>query len=116
MKKFLLVAMLLVAGCAGTKAAYKEADSVYETAYVVTEHYSYVLEQANALQTQLSDEQRAKLREVRDRVNPLVLRLPDLAAAWQAARTAENQEALEAALAQATVALAEFSRTLKEVR
>lgn len=116
MKKFLVLAILLVVGCAGTREAYKEADSAYETAYVVTEHYSYVLEQAAALQATLTDEQRNKLREVRDRVNPVVLRLPEAAAAWQAVKTAETQEALEAALEAAAVAVAEFTRAVKEAR
>ncbi len=113
MRKFLVLAVLLLAGCAGTTAAYREADSLYETAYVLVEHYSIVVERANRVQMRLPKEQQDALREVRDKANAVVLQIPNLAAKYQEARTAENQAALEAAVAEASVALAELTRTLR---
>lgn len=116
MRKFLFLALLMLGACAGTKAAYREATGLYEQAYVVTEHYSVLLEQANTLAPALTEEERTKLRGVRDRVNPIVLQLQPLATAWQTTRSATDQASLEAALAQASVAVADFVAAVKEAR
>ena len=114
MKKLLLLYLMFVlVGCVGTRAAYKEAEGLYETAYVITEHYSVVLEQAAQLAPSLSEARRTQLREVRDRATPIVLRLQPLAESWQTARSAENAAALEAAITDAAAQVAALAKAVK---
>ena len=57
-----------------------------------------------------------QLRAMDGRVTPAVLELAPLAQAVRAARTAANEAALQQALADASVAIAEFINAVKEAR
>jgi Xaa-Pro aminopeptidase len=111
---FLLLCALALGACAGVKTAYRTAamdeNALYATAYVLTEHYSIVLEQAAIYidRNTLQEAQIAKLREVRDRVTPIVLAMHPLAEAYKKVKTPESTAALEEAIAAASVAIAEF--------
>ncbi len=106
---------LALGACTSTKAAYKEAQSPDEYAYVVAEHYSVLVNEAAdfaALAT-TPESVKAALKAADARAKPLVLKLRGLAATYVAAKTADNQEALQTALNAAVLAVADFIRTLR---
>jgi hypothetical protein len=110
-----VLAALMLGGCASTRGAYKEAQSPNEYAYVVAEHYSVLVNEAAdfaALAT-TPESVKAALKAADARAKPLVLKLRGLAATYVAAKTADNQEALQTALNAAVLAVADFIRTLR---
>lgn len=103
------------AGCAGTKAAYSAAETLQERAFVVSEHYSALVKQAADLKDQgiLKGAALAQAREIESVAQPVVLSLSDLVAKYNAAKTAENEVALQAALNDAVLAVANLIRIVK---
>lgn len=123
-----LVAALAVAttsGCAGTRNAYKAADSIDEYAYVLTEHYASLVNQAANLAAMPTTTQAVKdalkradsaahLVVVGDaRAVPRVAGLAELAANYKQIRTADNQLALQKAVDSAVIKVADLVRALK---
>lgn len=97
-----------IAACAGTKAAYKEADGLFETAFVVGEHYYALIREVNDLddQGQLSSRDLRTLQEIALQTRPSVLALLDAAEAYQSFESAETEDDLTLALADAAEAIA----------
>ena len=113
MKLFIIMATALLAlGCTSTKAAYKAAESPEEYAYVVSEHYNILVNEAADLAEQpgTPDSVRNALKEADAKAKPLVLALRGLVVNYRDVKSAENQAALQAALNKAVVAVASFSR------
>jgi hypothetical protein len=108
----------LVVGCAGTKAAYKAADSLPDQAFVVAEHYSALVKEAADLAQNAAtpDQVKSTLKAADNVARPLVLGLKPLADAYQATRTAQTEAELQAALNNAVVAVAGFIRAVKAAR
>lgn len=112
-----------MSSCAGTKAAYKEAEGLEEQAFVVTEHYAAVVNQAADLAENPSTQPEVRSAlQAADRVaRPFIIGdratgqpgLRELADAYAAAKNAETQADLQAALLGATRALAGFVRAVK---
>lgn len=111
----LAVGIFGATGCAGTKAAYNAASTLEDRAYVVTEHYSAVIKQAADLKELgvLKGNELAQVRELETVARPVVLSLGDLVANYKAARTAETEVALQKALDDAVVALAQLVALVK---
>jgi hypothetical protein len=111
------IAIALV-GCAGTRQAYDAADSIDEQAFVTAELYAAWRDEARELIDAggLTPGEAQQLRAMDGRVTPAVLELAPLAQAVRAARTAANEAALQQALADASVAIAEFINAVKEAR
>ena len=123
-----LVAALTLAttsGCAGTRNAYKAADSADEYAYVLTEHYASLVNQSANLAAMPTTPQavRDSLKRagaaadlvVRGdaRAAPRVAGLAELAANYKQIRTAENQLALQKAVDAAVIKVADLVRVLR---
>lgn len=111
----LAMGLATVSGCAGTKAAYDAADTLEERAFVVTEHYSAVVKQAADLKDAgvLKGAALSKAREIESVAQPVVLSLGDLVAKYNAAKSAETEVALQRALDEAVLAVANLVRVVK---
>ena len=111
----LLLTFLMLSSCAGTRSAYKAADGLSETAYVVGEHYYALVREANDLdaQGQLSSYQLRNIQDVaRDTRTPIVAML-NAASAYELARSAETEEELSAALTSAAIAVSRLVNAIK---
>lgn len=112
-----------MSSCAGTKAAYKEAEGLEEQAFVTTEHYAALVKEAADLAESPSTapEAKAALQAADLAAKPFIVGdaatgqpgLRELAAAYESAKNAETQADLQAALLGATRALAGFVRAVK---
>ena len=102
-------------GCASTREAYSVADTLDERAYVATEHFAAVVKQAADLRERgvLSGSALADVRALEQKAKPAVLRLGSLAKNWQAAQTAESEVALQRALDDVVIAIADLVRAVK---
>ena len=105
-----IAAALAVSGCAGTKAAYKAADGLEETAKVVASHYYAVVREANAMKREgtLTGERLARAQDMARKTRPVIIRLANAARIYQSVKSAENEQALEAALTEAAVAISDM--------
>ena len=103
------------AGCTGTRAAYSAATTLEQRAYVVTEHFSAVVKQAADLKDAgvLKGQALSQAREIESVAQPIVLSLGDLVAKYKAAMSAESEVALEMALDDAVMVLADLVRVVK---
>lgn len=120
---FAAVVLVTVTGCAGTTSAYKAAQSLPDTAYVVTEHYAAVLNEATAIASQPDTPASVKdaLKKAAEEVQPIVRgdpatgrpSLQDLAATYQRVRDAESETELQLALNRAVETLAKFINAVK---
>lgn len=102
-------------GCSSTKAAYEAADTLDERAYVATEHYAAVVKQAADLKDKgvLTGSALAQVRELEQVATPVVLKLGPLVKNYQAAQSAETEVALQRALDDAVLAIADLVRVVK---
>ena len=102
----LLLSMLMLSGCAGTRSAYKAADGLSETAYVVGEHFYALVREANDLddQGQVSSYQMGKIQDIARETRPTIVELLNTGAAYDAVKSAvEAVEATEARISDALV-------------
>jgi hypothetical protein len=111
----LAMSSLATTGCAGTRHAYDAAATLEDRAYVATEHYAAVVKQAADLKDLgvLKGSALAKAQEIETVARPVVLSLGPLVANYTAARTAETEVALQRALDEAIVAIANLVRVVK---
>lgn len=123
-----ILAVTVLASCTGTKAAYQAADSLPNTAFVIAEHYSALLNEAATLKesgrvpANLLD----AMRKADDAIRPLIVGDPsavppivglrDLAASYQAVRDAETEAQLQVAVDNALREIAKFINTVKLAR
>lgn len=106
---------IAASGCSNTKAAYDAADTLEERAYVVTEHYTAIVKQAADLKDRgvLAGDALAKAREVQAVASPAILKLQPLVVAYNAAQSADTEVALQKALDDAVLAVADLLRIVK---
>lgn len=107
--------VLLLQACPGTTSAYRAADTLEETAFVVTEHYYSVLREANRLADEGApqewiEEVAAKEREL----TPRIIQLRDYVQAYEDVRSAENEQQLSEALSESVVLVSEFIDLVSE--
>lgn len=121
MQRFPLTAFLVVllsvalTACAGTRAAYDAADTIDETAYVVSEHYAAVLTQANNLADAGAPSSFVEeAQDIEREATPKVLALREASEAYTAVRSADNEQALAEALAEAVPLVSQFVTLLRE--
>lgn len=112
-----LTAMTLSA-CTHTREAYREAASVDETAYVLAEHYAALVHEAANLAEKPSTPAAAvdAMRRAELAARPAVFALRDLRDAYVAARSAENEAALQAAVNRAVQVIADLVRAVQAAR
>lgn len=115
-----LIAQPLLSACtgSGTRAAYTEAKGLDEQAYVLTEHYASLLEQAVVLKAKPSTPAIAvaKLQEADRIAKPLVLRLKPLSDTYKAVKNAQTEAELQLAVNQAVLAIADFVRAVQSAK
>lgn len=112
-----LAAVLALAGCAGTRAAYQAAENPVQKASVVAEHYYAIVREAADLKEAGAPAAAVAKLQAADRVaKPLVIELTRLAEAYKAVRSAENELALQKAMNEAVIALNAFIEALRSAR
>lgn len=113
----LLSGLFAVSGCSSTKAAYAAADTLEERAYVATEHYASVVKQAADLKQKgiLTGSALARVQEIELTARPLVLKLEPLVKSFKAAQTAETEVALQSALDDVVLVIADLVRAVKAI-
>lgn len=113
----LLVGVFAVSGCSSTKAAYAAADTLEERAFVATEHYASVVRQAADLKQKgvLTGSALARVQEIELAARPLVLKLEPLVKSFKAAQTAESEVALQSALDDVVLVIADLVRAVKAI-
>lgn len=110
------LALVGLAGCAGTQAAYQAADTLPETAKVVSEHYYALLREANDLaDAGAPDSFVARAQEIEREATPIVLSLREASEAYVAISTADNAEALQDALNEAVPLVSRFVDLIREL-
>lgn len=109
------IGMALLSGCAGTSAAYKAADGLEETAYVMNQHYLALVREANGLADagQLTGSALASVQDVVRDSRPWLQSLSNAARAYEAVRDAETTQALTDAIAAAAVELSNLLNAIK---
>lgn len=122
----LLGILATVLGCAGTTAAYKSAQSLPDTAYVVTEHYAAVLKEAADLAALPGTPANVKdaLKKADNAVRPFVIGdtatgqpgLRALADRYQAVKDAQTEADLQRAIDAAVRELSNFIKAVKAAR
>lgn len=107
--------LMATSGCSSTRAAYNAADTLEERAYVATEHYAAVLHQAVDLKAKgvLKGDALARVQEAENVAGPVVLSLGPLVSKYKAARDAESEVALQKALDDVVLAIADLVRLVK---
>lgn len=114
-----VLAAVVVSGCTGTRAAYKAADGdVGQLAFVVTEHYAAIVEQAANLSRSPGLPAGALQRmQAADRLaRPAIEALRPAAAAWEASRSETDRALLAQKVNEAVVKLADLVRAVKAAR
>ena len=111
-------AVFAVAGCEGTQQAYSEAQTIDEKAYVVIEHYAALVKEAANLAENPNTPPEAvdAMKKADAAATPVILRVRDLRDAWMAAGNAENTEALQKAVNDATSVIADMVQAIKQAR
>lgn len=123
-----LACSAIVAGCAGTKAAYQEAQSLDEYAYVITEHYASLVREAADLKEKPTTPRTAvSAMQEADKAAHLVVvgnpsgspptpGLAELAATYQRVRDAQTEAELQEAVNAAILRVADLVRAIKAAR
>lgn len=107
-----------LSGCTGTRAAYKEAQSPDEYAYVLAEHYASLVREAADLKarpTTPADVVRA-MQTADTAAAPLVDALRPLRGAYLATQSAASEAELQEAINRAVLAIADLVRSVKAAR
>lgn len=112
----MLLMLIGLFGCAGTKSAYQAADGLEETAYVMNQHYLALVKEANELKKTgvLSGSALDETQSLVQRTRPLLRELSDAAQAYDAVTSAENEEALTLAIASAATALSDLIAAIRQ--
>lgn len=105
-----LIASSMLSSCAGTRAAYKAAEGIEETAMVVGEHYYALVREGNRLKREglLAGTYLANTQDLVRTTRPVVLELANMAQAYALVKSADNEAALERALANAAIAVSKL--------
>lgn len=114
----LVLIALAVAGCTGTRAAYKQAVSVEDRAFVVAEHYAALVKEAADLAGKPTTSRQAidAMKRADAAAKPVVRELNDLRKAYAAVKSADDEAKLQKAVNDAILLLADMTRAVKTAR
>jgi len=109
---------LVLAGCVGTRQAYRGASTPDEYAYVLAEHYAALVKEAANLKERPSTPRPAveAMQKAELAARPVVLQLKPLRDAYLEARSAETEAELQVAIDRAVLAIADLVRALRAAR
>lgn len=110
-----LLSLALLSGCASTTAAYKAADGLEETAFVMNQHYLALVREANNLAESgaLSGGNLQSTQGLVRTSRPLLAELSRTAQAYEAVQSAETQQELTDAIAAAAVQLSNLVNAIR---
>jgi len=113
-----IVGLLALSGCAGTTAAYKAAQGVDQQAYVALEHYSALVKEARLLKEKgtVPPEVVAAMQKADAAVYPVAQRTKAARDVYKRVKSAENEEALQLAVNDAVLLLADLINAIKQAR
>ena len=112
----IVIACMAMSGCAGTRAAYKQAEGLVETSKVVGEHYYVLVREANALAEEgtLVGRPLQQAQAIVRSTRPLIVDvLAPASDNYERVKSAANQAELERALSEAAIAV---SRMIDVIR
>jgi hypothetical protein len=109
---------LISMGCTGMQAAYKQADTIDEQAYVVAEHYASLVKEAADLKEKPSTPRAVvtRMREADLAAAPVVNRVRDLRKSYLTIRDAKTELELQEAVNEAILLVADLVRAVKQAR
>lgn len=112
-----LVAMGLIS-CSGTKQAYEAANGLEETAYVMSEHYNALVQEAARLNSVgvLVGEDLVRAQDLVRRAEPLRIELSSVAQVYADFQSAETEAELTAAIASMAVVLSDLVTLIDSFR
>lgn len=112
---FASTTLMVLPGCIATRSAYREAQSLDEYAYVLTEHYAALVKQAADLKDKPNTPAStiAAMRKADLVAGPAVAKLRPLALALSASRSSATQAELQKAVDEVVLALADLVRATK---
>lgn len=115
-----VTSLSLLPGCvgSGTREAYSAAQNIGEQAYVLTEQYATLVEQAANLKEKPTTPASAVARmQAADRAaKPVVLRLKGLRDAYVATKSAQSEAELQLAINQAVLVVADLVRAVQSAK
>ncbi len=113
----LVLAAIAMSGCAGTAAAYRAAEGLPETVYVVGEHYFAEVQAINDLAEsgKITPDEVISLDRVSQDTRPSIVAMVSAGEAYDNVKSAENEAELSATLAVAAVALAKMVDAIKAI-
>lgn len=115
---WLVCAVLLLTACAGTRQAYRAADTPLETATVVAEHYYALVREAADLKDAgtLTGSALERVQSADRAAKPLVVELTKTMDAYQSVRDADSEAAMQAAMNRAVIAVNSLINAMRGVR
>jgi hypothetical protein len=112
--------LALLPACAGsgTRAAYSEAKTVSEQAYVLAEQYAALVEQAANLKEKPTTPTSAiaRMQKADQAAKPVVLKLKTVRDAYVAAKSAQTEAELQVAINNAVLVVADLVRAVQSAR
>lgn len=111
-----VLAVLMLSGCAGTTAAYRAADGLEETAYVMNQHFLGLVREGNELRRTgaLAGSALTTAQNLVETGRPILRTLSEAAQAYKAVKSAANQDELTVAIANAAVQLSALLNYIRE--
>jgi len=111
------IGMATLSGCAGTTSAYKAADGLEETAFVMNQHYLALVREANDLAQSgaLTGTQLAGVQDLVRESRPLLSELAIAAQAYESIQNADSDAALTNAIANAAVVLSNLVNAVRQI-
>lgn len=108
------IATVILVACSGTRLAYDTAETLEAKAFVISEHYAALLREANELADAGAPREHVELMQLAERrATPVVLELRRAVNAYNAVRNAENEAALQEALAEAALVVSDFINAVR---
>jgi len=115
---FTVPVVAYVSGCTGTRAAYKEAQSPDEYAFVLAEHYASLVREAADLKARPTTraELVSAMQAADTAAGPVIDALRPLRDAYLATQSAASEAELQDAVNRAVLAIADLVRSVKAAR
>ncbi len=111
----IILSLMVVSGCAGTRSAYKAAEGIDETAYVMTKHWEFMLVQADRLAADgiLTGSAKTTAQAIAREGTPFILSMKEARDAYVNVKSASNEADLQIALNRAVIYIGRMTRILQ---
>ena len=104
----IILSLMVLTGCAGTRAAYEAADGIDEIAFVTREHWYALVNEANEARRsgELTGEPLDRAQDIVRGAGPIIDELDTIRRQWQTLKNASTEADLQAAIAAAAANVA----------